>query len=69
MVVLFTAEGQDDRIGSSFNGAFHCDDLDRTYQELVSRGVEFSKPPTRQPWGAYASFKDPDGNEFVLSAS
>ncbi|WP_338052933.1 VOC family protein [Pyxidicoccus trucidator] len=30
--------------------------------------VEFSGPPRKQPWGTYVTFKDPDGNQFVLSS-
>ncbi|MBV8550133.1 MAG: VOC family protein [Acidobacteriaceae bacterium] len=65
-VVLFTPQGQEDRIGSFVNTSFHCDDLEATYEELKSRGVEFATPPTVQPWGKFAIFKDPDGNSFVL---
>jgi predicted enzyme related to lactoylglutathione lyase len=53
--------------GGHFNGALACDNLDRTHEELTARGVAFVVPPTAQPWGAYAVFKDPDGNQFVLS--
>ena len=65
--VLFTAEGQEERIGSLFNGALACDDLDATYRQLGERGVEFVQPPQKTPWGGFAIFKDPDGNQFVLS--
>jgi predicted enzyme related to lactoylglutathione lyase len=68
-VVLFTQEGQENRIGTFFNGAFSCDDVDYTYQQLTKRGVEFVDKPTKQPWGTYATFKDPDGNTFVLSGA
>lgn len=44
------------------------DDLDRTYRELLQRGVVFTAPPTKQPWGQFAKFQDADGNQFVLSA-
>jgi predicted enzyme related to lactoylglutathione lyase len=37
-----------------------------TYEELSERGVEFSQQPSEQPWGIWAQFKDPDGNEFGL---
>ena len=67
-VVLFTPPGHEDRIGTFVNASLHCDDLDRTYEELTARGVEFSSPPTKQPWGHFATFKDPDGNQFVLSS-
>ena len=38
------------------------------YAELLARGVEFLAPPEKQPWGEFAVFKDPDGNQFVLSS-
>jgi catechol 2,3-dioxygenase-like lactoylglutathione lyase family enzyme len=68
-VVLFTPEGQENRVGSFFNGAFGTKDLEKTYEELRARGVEFLQPPTRQPWGTYAVFVDPDRNQFVLSTA
>jgi predicted enzyme related to lactoylglutathione lyase len=68
-VVLFTPEGHENRIGSFFNGSFACDDVSATYRQLTARGVEFEKPPEKQPWGEFAIFKDPDGNKFVLSSS
>jgi predicted enzyme related to lactoylglutathione lyase len=67
-VVLFTPEGHEDRIGTFFNGSFTCDDVGATYRQLSARGVEFTSPPEKQPWGEYATFKDPDGNQFVLSS-
>ncbi len=66
--VLFTPDGQEERIGGSFNGALACDDVEATHRQLSARGVEFTAPPTCEPWGSYAKFKDPDGNEFVLSS-
>lgn len=68
-VVLFTPEGHEDRIGTFFNGSLACDDVEATYRQLSARGVEFTAEPTRQPWGTYATFKDPDGNQFVLSST
>ena len=65
--VLFTPEGQEERIGATFNGALACDDLEATYRQLSGRGVEFVEPPKKTPWGGFAIFKDPDGNQFVLS--
>lgn len=67
-LVLFTPEGQESRIGSSFNGAIACDNVEATHRQLSERGVEFTTPPTKQHWGEFAVFKDPDGNEFVLSS-
>jgi predicted enzyme related to lactoylglutathione lyase len=68
-VVLFTPDGHEDRIGTFFNGAFACDNVEATWRQLSARGVEFLEPPTAQPWGSFAKFRDPDGNTFVLSSS
>lgn len=67
-LVLFTAEGEEKKIGSFMNLSFVCDDIDKTYKELSARGVEFEGPPEKQPWGTYAKFKDSEGNRFVVSA-
>jgi predicted enzyme related to lactoylglutathione lyase len=66
-VVLFTPPGHEDRIGTFSNVTFMTDDIDRTHQELTARGVVFTAPPTKQPWGQFAKFQDMDGNQFVLS--
>ncbi|QBB71083.1 VOC family protein [Pseudolysobacter antarcticus] len=68
-MVLFTPDGQQDRIGTFFNGALACDNVEATHRQLTQRGVEFVEPPTKQPWGTFAKFRDPDGNIFVLSST
>lgn len=65
--VLFSMDGGP-QPGGRFNGSLACDNVQRTYEELKARGVEFSGPPQKQPWGTYTTFKDPDGNEFVLGS-
>ncbi len=46
---------------------FGVPDLDKTYAELSARGVKFTMPPTKQPWGGYMSLmSDPEGNVFYL---
>src|SRR6476620_8251991 len=60
-VVLFTPDGHQDRIGTFSAISFQCDDTQKTYEELTARGVEFTAPPSKQPWGIFAIFKDPDG--------
>ena len=67
-VVLFTAEGDEGRIGTMMNMSYACDDIQKTYEELTKRGVEFEGPPQKQPWGTYAMFKDSEGNRFALSS-
>ena len=66
-VVLFTTPGEESKIGTFAGLSFHCDDVERTYEELTERGVEFMQKPKKESWGTSAIFKDPDGNSFVLS--
>ncbi len=47
---------------------FFCDDIDKTYLYLKSRGVDVGPEPQKMSWGNYATFKDPDGNEFLLKS-
>jgi predicted enzyme related to lactoylglutathione lyase len=65
-LVLFTPRGQEDRIGTFHNMSFMVDDVEKTYAELRERGVEFTQPPKKEPWGTSAIFKDVDGNTFVI---
>jgi predicted enzyme related to lactoylglutathione lyase len=67
-VVLFTPPGQEDRIGSFTGISFTTDGVEKTYDDLKGRGVEFIQPPKKEAWGTSAIFKDPDGNAFVLSS-
>lgn len=41
-------------------------DVKKEEDALRKKGVEFTMPTTKQPWGTNAMFKDPDGNEFWL---
>ncbi len=43
-----------------------CDDADQSYEELKAKGVAFQSAPETAPWGRFATFDDPDGNEWVL---
>ena len=47
-------------------GVFECNDLLATYEELAAKGVEFTKPPTKEFYGYEALFKDDSGNWFSL---
>ena len=47
-------------------GVFECNDINATYEELKTRGVEFKKPPTKEFYGVEALFKDDSGNWFSL---
>jgi hypothetical protein len=47
-------------------GAFECDNLLVTYEELKAKVVEFTKEPTQEFYGFEALFKDDSGNWFSL---
>ncbi len=66
-VTLFTPPGQEDRVGSFVNMAYQSPDLQKTYEQFTAKGVECVKPPTPQAWGAYALFKDSEGNTFCVA--
>ena len=38
------------------------DDVQRTYDELSKKGVEFTQTPQAMPWGGWAMFRDSEGN-------
>jgi catechol 2,3-dioxygenase-like lactoylglutathione lyase family enzyme len=67
-VVLFTPPGAEQSIGSFSNVVFTSDDIERTYEELRARGVEFVQPLKREEWGTGCVFKDVDGNMFALTS-
>jgi predicted enzyme related to lactoylglutathione lyase len=48
---------------------FYTDDLNATYETLKARGVNFTEPPRMEPWGHWAQFADPDGNEYGIWAA
>ena len=66
-ILLLTPQGQEDRVGTFFNGSFGCDDVPYAYEKLLARGVEFLGPPETKPF-PHVYFKDPDGNIFFLSS-
>ena len=47
-------------------GAMYTSDCRATYEELKAKGVEFTKPPTKEFYGFEALFKDDSGNWFSL---
>lgn len=68
-VALFTPDGQEDRIGTFAGTSWECDDVEKTYEELKPKGVEFTGKPEKQPWGTYVIMKDSEGNQIVLSTA
>jgi predicted enzyme related to lactoylglutathione lyase len=67
-VVLFTPPGHETRVGTFSNITFLSDNVEKTYEDLSGRGVEFPQPPRKEHWGTSAIFQDPEGNVFVLSS-
>lgn len=62
----------DDAKGVAMVGRFvgvslQVEDIDATYKDMMAKGVTFTEPPQRQPWGGtLAHFADPDGNVLTL---
>ncbi len=48
------------------NPFFYADDIEKTYEELTARGVDFVVKPSHEPWGWWAMFADSEGNRFAL---
>ena len=46
--------------------ALFCEDIEKTVDELKRKGVEFSKPITKESWATYAMIQDPYKNELWL---
>jgi lactoylglutathione lyase len=56
-------------IGRNTGIWFFSSDIQSTYEELKSKGVDITKPE-KQEWGGILSLvKDPDGNVFTLLSS
>jgi len=53
--------------GVSAAGIFETADIQKTYEELSARGVEFVSPPEKKFYGTEAVFKDTTGNWFSLN--
>jgi len=71
--VLVAPEGSRTALGlieSTSSGSMHLvlstDDLMADYDRLLTKGVEFDRPPKDERWGVEAMFRDPDGNRLIL---
>src|ERR671934_1616619 len=64
-----TAEQVRDLMGKGFAGTVFLttDDVRASYEELKSRGVEFTEEPEERPYGIDCGFRDPSGNSFRLT--
>ena len=61
---------QKSRVGNQTGGRvflfLHTDNFDRDYNEMRSKGIEFVRPPVKEPYGTVAVFKDLYGNLWDL---
>jgi lactoylglutathione lyase len=48
------------------NVFFYADDVEKTYRELTEKGVNFPEPPSKQFFGWWSMFEDPDGTRYAL---
>ena len=64
-----TAEQVKALMAKGFAGTvfFTTDDVHSDFEELKSRGVEFTDEPEERPYGIDAGFRDPSGNSFRLT--
>jgi uncharacterized glyoxalase superfamily protein PhnB len=64
-----TAEQVKALMGMGFAGTVFLttDNVRSDYEELKSRGVEFTEAPEDRPYGIDAGFRDPSGNSFRLT--
>jgi predicted enzyme related to lactoylglutathione lyase len=65
---LFTPEGHADRVGTFVNTSWEVDDVEKTYEELLAKGVEFTGAPVKQAWGTSVVMRDSENNSIVLSS-
>ena len=65
-ICLWDASKWNMPVSGKMSFVFVCDDLDKTCDELKTKGLSF-EPPVRFEWGTYElRLKDPDGNEVVI---
>ena len=70
-IALFAPAEGDPRIGAASGFVFTAQDIETTYEQMKSNGVEFTLDLVRHSYGEgqgdqEARFVDPDGNEFLL---
>ena len=64
-----TTEQVRELMGKGFAGTIFLatDDARASYEELKSRGVEFTEEPEERPYGIDSGFRDPSGNSVRLT--
>ena len=68
--IILGLRGQSGGNNSGFTGyVLHTDNIEATCETLKSRGVNMTVELSTEPWGKWAQFADPDGNEFGVWAA
>jgi catechol 2,3-dioxygenase-like lactoylglutathione lyase family enzyme len=64
-----TREQVQELVAKGFAGTVFLttDDIQSSYEELKSRGVEFTEQPEERPYGIDSGFRDPSGNSLRLT--
>jgi predicted enzyme related to lactoylglutathione lyase len=64
-----TGEQVRDLVAKGYAGTIFLttDDCRAAYEELSSRGLEFTEAPEERPYGIDSSFRDPSGNSVRLT--
>ena len=64
-----TAAQVEDLMGKGFAGSVFLttDDCHGDYEQLRTRGVEFTEAPEERPYGIDCGFRDPSGNSLRLT--
>jgi hypothetical protein len=50
------------------NTSWEVDNVQKTYEELLAKDVEFAGAPAKQAWGTSVVMKDSENNGIVLSS-
>jgi catechol 2,3-dioxygenase-like lactoylglutathione lyase family enzyme len=59
--------GEEYLVGRFVGVSLAVDDVEKRYETLRARGVQFLRPPEKMPWGGVlAHLRDPDGNVLTL---
>jgi lactoylglutathione lyase len=67
--LLVLAKTTDQKPQPSPAVVFVADNVENTYQELRAKGVEFTQPPKKEPWGEHAILKDSEGNLILFGTA
>src|SRR5690606_9442296 len=67
LIVEMTDGQHPEEVGRFAGLSLEVKDIAAAHERLLAAGVEFTHPPTKQPWGGtLAHFKDPSGNVLTL---